>query len=208
MIFHFLPIEPPRDPVNRRESFARRQYIFPPRLEASPQSKLSRLPSNPSPTTTETPPSISIDGRLPDPAIITCNESLPLRILVTKLNDSLTTIYVHTVEITLIGHTDVRAHHLRRTDSIHWPLINSSALRMALGNHNRDESGKEMEVDASLWKRVPLPNTVPPSFVTCNLKRYYELDIKIGLSYGSSTETNVRPKHATRRYSSPNRFQY
>lgn len=60
--------------------------------------------------------------------------------------------------------------------------------------------GKDMEVDAKLWNQIPIPNTVAPSFETCNLTRSYSLEIKVGLSYGSSNNINVcyalRESHA------------
>lgn len=43
---------------------------------------------------------------------------------------------------------------------------------------------KEMEIDSKFWKQVPLPNTVAPTFETCNLSRYYELEIRVGIGYG------------------------
>ena len=50
---------------------------------------------------------------------------------------------------------------------------------------------REAEIDAKLWNQIPIPNTVAPSFQTCNLTRHYSLDIKVGLSYGSSDNINV-----------------
>lgn len=64
-------------------------------------------------------------------------------------------------------------------------------LKMPIGSRQTSEPDKELEVDQQLWKQKPLPNTVAPSFETCNITRYYELVIKIGLSYGSSDSINV-----------------
>lgn len=188
--FNFLPIEPPRVPPNRRESFARVQYQFAPNL-GDTKPGFFRQRSSPSTSSTGGPPKITLDGRLPDPAIITCNEPLPLRVLVTKMNDSNATIYVKFFSVELIGHTEVRAHQLRMTDTRSWILVSSSNMRMALGGLGSGESGKPIEVDSNLWKRTPLPNTVAPSFETCNLGRRYNLHIKVGLSYGTSEEVYV-----------------
>ena len=46
-----------------------------------------------------------------------------------------------------------------------------------------DATGAEVVVDDRLWRGVTLPNTVAPSFETCNIARSYQLDIKVGLSY-------------------------
>lgn len=48
-----------------------------------------------------------------------------------------------------------------------------------------------MEIDPALWSHAPLPNTVVPSFDTCNLSCKHWLDIKIGLSWGSGSRINV-----------------
>ena len=137
------------------------------------------------------PPSISIDGRLPDPAIITCNEALPLRILITKKNESPATIYLRTLSITLVGVTDVRAHDLRRQEVQSWVIMSQAHIDKALNNNIGSEGNGILEVDSSLWKQRPLPNTISPSFITCNIVRHYDLEIKAGLSWGSTQKINV-----------------
>lgn len=139
------------------------------------------------------PPSISIDGRLPDPAIITCNESLPLRILITKKNESPATIYLRTLSITLVGFTVIRAHELRRQEAQSWVILSQAHIDKALNSIVGGDCNKRLEVDADLWKQRPLPNTVSPSFTTCNISRRYELEVKAGLAWGSSQNINVGP---------------
>jgi hypothetical protein len=50
--------------------------------------------------------------------------------------------------------------------------------------HLEDPVGTEKHVKSELWDRIALPNTVAPSFDTCNLSRSYELEAKVGLAYG------------------------
>ena len=153
---------------------------------------LFHRPSAPGLNTSVVPPNIRLDSRLPDPAIVNCNEPLPLRVLITKLNDSPATIYLQMLNIELVGHTNIRAHQLQRTDSVSWVIMSASNMRMPLVGRDYHGPGRDMEVDAKLWNQVPVPNTVAPSFETCNLSRYYSLDIKVGLSYGSPSTINVR----------------
>lgn len=68
-------------------------------------------------------------------------------------------------------------------------------MRVQLGMPG-DAAGTEMVVDNKYWKDRPLPNTVAPSFETCNISRYYELDVRIGLAYGSPSNTRVCSVHA------------
>lgn len=137
------------------------------------------------------PPSISIDGRLPDPAIITCNEPLPLRILITKKNEGPATIYLRTLSITLIGFTVIRAHELRRQEAQSWVILSQAHIDKALNSTAGGDSNKVLEVDSNLWKQRPLPNIVSPSFTTCNISRRYELEVKAGLAWGSALKINV-----------------
>ena len=190
----FLPIERPRPPPNKRESYARRSHQFSPSIDVPEKPGLFRKASvaTADPSVPKIPPpSISIDGRLPDPAIITCNESLPLRILITKKNESPATIYLITLSITLIGFTDVRAHDLRRQESHSWVIVSQAHIDKALTNNVGGDGNTILEVDSSLWKQRPLPNTISPSFTTCNIARRYELEIKAGLSWGSAQNINV-----------------
>lgn len=184
----FIPIEPPRGPENRRESFARREHQFAPKIEVPSKLGLFNL-RPPGPSTPEVSPSIRLDGRLPDPAIISCSEPLPLRILIGKLNESPSTIYLQFLHIELIGHTHIRANELQISHAMSWVILSASNMKMPLGN--RDGSGKDMEIERKLWSQLPLPKTVAPSFDTCNITRSYSLDIKVGLSYGSSNKIYV-----------------
>lgn len=117
---------------------------------------------------------------------MTCNEPLPLRVLITKLNDTTATIHLKLLHIELIARTTVRAHHLNRTNQASWVILSRSNMQTQL-----IEKNKIMELDRNLWKDIPLPNTVAPSFDTCNITRSYYLDIKVGLSYGKGSTVYV-----------------
>ena len=136
------------------------------------------------------PPQISIDGRLPDPAVITLNESLPLRLIVKKLNETTEIVFLKLLQVKLIGYTQIRAHELQRKETSSWVIVSLANLTLPLGNSNTPIN-KDMEIDKKLWSTIPLPNSVPPSFDTCNLTRHYELEIGVGLSYGSPGSIKV-----------------
>jgi hypothetical protein len=130
------------------------------------------------------PPRFSVDARLPNPPIITCNEPLPLRVLVQKLSASKETVFLQMLQIELIGYTHVRAHELTRTETGSWVLMSKSNMAIPLGSPE-DPEGKEWKVDNSMWNQIPLPNTVAPSFDTCNISRTYELEVRVGLAHGN-----------------------
>lgn len=188
----FFPIEPIRGPLNKRESFARRTHQFVPSINVPGKAGVFRKPSFPTTESTIAPPNVSVDGRLPDPAIITCNEPLPLRILVSKLNDSPATLFLQLLHIELVGYTNIRAHELRRQEVGSWMIMSSANMRMPLNDVIASEKESNVwDIDPKAWNQYPLPNTVSPTFVTCNLSRKYELHIKVGLAWGSGNNINV-----------------
>ena len=191
MDIKFFPIEPPRPPQVQQETFARRKRQFQ-RYPAEPQKKnvFGRKSSTPMSAEDE-PPAFQVDARLPSPAIVTCNEPLPLRILVQKLNDSAATAYLRMLQIELIGYTLVRAHDIERTETLTWVLMSQANMNMPLGNPT-DKSCKEWKVPSRLWEDFPIPNTVCPSFDTCNISRRYELEVRVGLAHAMAS--GVRPE--------------
>ena len=154
-----------------------------------PKPGLFRKQSTPTPATGP-PPIVSIDGRLPDPAVITCNEPLPLRILVKKLNDTPEILFLQLLHVELIGYTRIRAHQFARQEKGGWIIASLSNLQLPLGSSSTSNE-KEMEIDNKFWKQIPLPNTVAPTFETCNLSRYYELEIRVGLGFGTPGNLKV-----------------
>ena len=142
------------------------------------------MPVGPS-ASTVLPPDISIDARLPDPPIITCNEPLPLRVLITKKNNSPARIYLQILSINLIAFTTVRAHELRREKSSSQVILSLANMNAPLNEVVGGDGSRVLEVDSKLWKQRPLPNTICPSFETCNIMRKYMLEIKVGLQWGS-----------------------
>ncbi|KAF1988542.1 hypothetical protein K402DRAFT_391761 [Aulographum hederae CBS 113979] len=188
--FGFFPIEPPRGAPNG-EAYARRQHQFNP--EYAPGGKknstaglFSRTKSIPTSPTSE-PPRFSLEARLPNPAIITCNSPIPLKILLKNLSERSSDVFLQTLQVELIGYTKIRAHEAVRTETNSWPMVSKSNLAMPLGSPS-DPVGTETEITKEFWHGIPLPNTVAPTFVTCNIERWYDLDVRVGLGYGASKQ--------------------
>ncbi|EXJ83616.1 hypothetical protein A1O1_07239 [Capronia coronata CBS 617.96] len=187
----FLPIEPPRPPDRHEETFARRKRQFQQHhAQSHKKGVLSKKSSTPI-SAREEPPAFQVDVRLPSPAIITCNEPLPLRILVEKINDSSATAFLSMLQIELIGYTRIRAHDLERTERTSWILTSKANMNMPLGN-GTEKSRREWKLPSRLWDDFPIPNTVCPSFDTCNISRLYELEVRVGLAHGMAD--GVRPE--------------
>jgi hypothetical protein len=172
--FKFLPMEPPRPPPTTIEVYARRPYVFPASL-AIYQVK----------------PKGEIDARLPSPAILTCNKSLPLRIIARKIRESPASVFLVGLQVHLFGWTEVRAGGVLKTETTKWILMNLNELSIEVISPG-DEEGSESEVDKQLWDGIPLPKTVGPSFQICNITRRYRLEVRVRLGYGAPGEIQAR----------------
>jgi hypothetical protein len=186
----FLPIEPPRPPDKQEETFARRKQQFQ-KYAGQPPRKNSLFKKSAPDSSVAEPPTFQVDARLPNPAILTCNESIPLRVLVQRLGDVNADVYLSMFQIELVGWTEIRAHDLKRVESGSWIIKSLANMNMPL-NMPKLKSQTEFKVPSNLWDSVPLPNTVAPSFDTCNISRKYELEIRIGLSH--SVDGDSRPE--------------
>lgn len=125
-------------------------------------------------------PAIAIDIRLPEPAILTCARDLPLRVLILSTNGIKDALSLQSLQIELISITHVRAQEVVREERSSTVIISKSNLGTPI--HFADGSN-ESEIDGQLWRGQILPNTVPPSFETCNISRTYELVARIGVKY-------------------------
>lgn len=198
--FNFFPIEPPRAPSTGTEVYARQKHQF----DAFPGDhaakdrmkgifgKKSSAPSSPTIGSPGQGPAISVDARLPAPAILTCNSDVPLRLILKKLNHHAGAVFLQSLQISLIGHTKIRAHNVFRTETNSWIIMSKSNMGIAVGSPN-DPRDTGTVLDDRMWRGQSLPNTVAPGFETCNIDRFYQLDIRIGLSYAGDGTSKVRP---------------
>jgi hypothetical protein len=189
--FRFLPIEPPRAPPTKNEVFARRPYSFQPDGQKQKSGGIFSSKRSPSISTILLPRG-EVEARLPSPAIVTCNEPIPLRIIVRNLGESPEQLFLMSLQFNVIGSTEIRAQDVARTETVTWAMMTLQSLAIPIGNPG-DKLRTETFLDKKLWDRVPLPNTVAPSFHTCNLSRRYELEVRVVLGYGSLETIQVQP---------------
>ncbi|KAG9240262.1 hypothetical protein BJ878DRAFT_304383 [Calycina marina] len=189
--FKFLPIEPPRPAPTSNEAFARRQYSFGNMVgTAKKKGMFGKMPTSLS----DTPPKGDLDARLPSPPILTCNEPVPLRLILRKTAESPEQVYFMGLQVNLLGSTEVRAQGVNRMETSTWVLTSLTGLSLPVGKPT-DALRSETLLDSNLWNQTPLPNTVAPSFSTCNLTRSYELELRVTLGYG--TPGNIQPQLIT-----------
>ncbi|ESZ94463.1 hypothetical protein SBOR_5181 [Sclerotinia borealis F-4128] len=179
--FKFLPIEAPRPPETTNEAFAKRPYKF--ITGGKSYVKTSLFTKKPKQSLSNEAPQGEVDARLPSPPILTCNKPLPMRILLRKTHSSPEHLFLMSLQVNLLGTTEVRASSVIRHETSTWVVMSLTGLSIPIGSPG-DPIGTETVIDSKLWDAIPLPNTVAPSFLTCNLARRYELEARIGLGYG------------------------
>ncbi|KAL1844226.1 hypothetical protein VTJ49DRAFT_3882 [Mycothermus thermophilus] len=220
----FLPIEPPRPPKTNQEAYARRPFTFHSRPQPSPVPQQQKKRSSffdllspspqpngpPSPSLPQdlpqTPPSIEISARLPHPAILTCNKPIPLRLIAKKLVPARAEVYLIALQVDLIGRTVVRCHNLVNTEVTRWVITSRTGLNILISRPD-DAVGTDFVVPDNIWSGFSLPNTVMPSFVTCNLRRDYELEVKLGLAWQLPGTSPQPSSSSSSFFSSKNRSQ-
>ncbi|KAF3164595.1 hypothetical protein TWF106_002808 [Orbilia oligospora] len=66
----------------------------------------------------------------------------------------------------------------------------STQLAIPIG-HPGSPVGEELEAESSAWGQWTFPSSVQPSFVTCNIRRKYDLEISVGVSLGLQPQFEV-----------------
>ncbi|CAK7197665.1 hypothetical protein SEUCBS139899_000313 [Sporothrix eucalyptigena] len=127
-------------------------------------------------------PSIQLIALLPFPAILTCNEPIPLRIVARKLEPSREQVYLTSLDIRLIGTTNVKGQDVEQTKTATWMIMTRLGLSISVCDPDAPVDS-EIELPNDIWYNKALPNTVMPSFVTCNISREYQLEIRAGLCW-------------------------
>lgn len=194
--FNFFPIEPPRPPSSGSEIYARQKHSFSAFPEGEPvkakmRSMFSLKKEPASPTASADAPFVSVDARLPEPAILTCNQEVPLRLIVKRLNGHQGPLYLQSLQVSLIGNTKIRAHDVHRNESNSWIIMSESNMGILIGNPS-DAAGTEIAIDDKMWRGRRLPSTVAPSFETCNISRHYQVDVRVGLGYGGNMSKDAK----------------
>ncbi len=174
------------------EVYARRQHQFRDGIGGPRRTRTGLFSRAPQPEAPQASPvGVSVDVRLPNPPILTCGQPIPLRILIKVHSPRTQPLYLQSLQIELVGHTNIEAHGFVKKVSSSWVVFSRSNMQYVIGSTS-DSPETETELSDHLWSNLPLPVTVSPSFITCNIVRSYELVTSVGLSYGSSPPGQVR----------------
>lgn len=213
--FVFCPIEPPR-PTSTTQLFVRKKHTLSSPAPSSPGlfNGLFRKP----PPAQGNAGTIVFEARMPNPAIIVPTEPLPLTLLVKRAEGSQGIVYVRSVGIMLGTTTFIAAQGFRRELGYLLPILNVGNLNITLPENQQEitilpadlvqhisttgnataatVTGKGVGGGATVGKTttakgVVIPDTVPPSFRTCNIARKYTLVLQVGVTSSKSLPTEM-----------------
>ncbi|TQS39311.1 hypothetical protein Golomagni_00167 [Golovinomyces magnicellulatus] len=180
--FNFSPLEPVRPSLTGEELKTSIPFAFKTKIDLTTASQIGARPKLAN--SLDIAPKGELHARLPWPAIIRCKETIPLKLIVRKLNRSSEPIFLVSFALNVLERIKVKVNEQEKTEVSAWVIANLSGLSVQIGS-SFDREGTETVINHSLWDKFLLPNTIAPSFGTCNIKRNYELDIRVGLSYGA-----------------------
>lgn len=126
-----------------------------------------------------------------------------MRLIVKRSNASNEPLFLQSLHIQLHGITHISANEMKREESSNWVIMSRSNMGFPLSSSNvkgERNDATEIVLDSGLWKRHPLPNSVSPSFQTCNISRKYELEVQVGIGFGNSHAKNVSLPPCVRRW--------
>jgi uncharacterized membrane protein YgcG len=131
------------------------------------------------------PPTILMAARLPHPLVLTCNQPIPLKLVSTKKTPHPAHVYMTSLQIDLVGTTHVSCLRHTSKEIQRWIVVSEHNLTEPLIPSPDAPEESTFTLSSRFWRDVSLPNTVTPSFQTCNMSRTYALEIKLGVSWGA-----------------------
>jgi hypothetical protein len=137
---------------------------------------------------------VAFEARLPNPPIIVATEAIPLTLLLKRVAGVEGVVYIRSVRILLGMTTYIAAQGFRRDLGYLLPILDSGPLNMSLPIGKKElviHPGDLIQESSLKAKGIALPDTIPPSFRTCNIARKYALVLEIGVSsyYNSLPES-------------------
>ena len=98
-------------------------------------------------------------------------------------------VFLQSVEVDLIGYTESKVRNASSLRSDRWYIAKQENLALAVDQSNPMKELSQIDeirgLDISrlkFWNLLPLPADATPNFEICNIKRWYELEVRVGIS--------------------------
>lgn len=178
--FVFCPVEPPRPPPQNSQIFVRKKYT----LSVNQRSQESSIFGGLFGRRPMAAGTVAFEARLPNPPILVPTEPIPMTFILKRDADSQGAVYIRTIQVMLGIKTLIAAQGYRRELGYLLPLVDVENLNLTLPpNKNQITIHPEdlLQQDSN-FKGLALPDTIPPSFQTCNIARKYTLVLHMGVT--------------------------
>ena len=178
--FVFCPVEPPRPPAENSQIFVRKKHT----LSVNQRSQESGIFGGIFGKRSMAAGTVAFEVRLPNPPILVPTEPIPMTFILKRDADSQGVVYVRTIQVMLGIKTLIAAQGYRRELGYLLPLVDVESLNITLRpNQNQITIHPEdlLQQDSN-FKGLALPDTIPPSFRTCNIARKYTLVLYMGVT--------------------------
>lgn len=126
-------------------------------------------------------------------------QALPLNIKIKKLHAGDCQIYLHDFQTQLVETTQLHACGFGEISKHSWIIQTMANMEQKICTDN-NPFGTEIILPSVIWSSHTLPSALTPSFEICNIKRDYQLEVRLGFRMGLS---KVHYKDPNRRNTTP-----
>ena len=189
--FVFCPIESPRPPPKGQIYVRKRQTLAqdPKSIEPGFWGGLfGKAPTN----TTGNGGIVAFEAHLPNPPILVPTEPIPITLVLKRDEGCKGVVYIRSIQIMLAIRTYIAAQGFRRELGYLQPIFDKTNLNLTLPSVQNEVTINPAELlqQGHGSKKLALPDTIPPSFRTCNIARRYSLVLLMGVT----TALNMAPE--------------
>jgi hypothetical protein len=190
--FVFCPVEPPRPP-QKGQMFVRKKHTLAPPPKASEPGFWSALFGIPPANLTGNGGIVTFEARLPNPPLIVPTEPIPISLILRRDAGSQGIVYIRSIQIMLGITTFIAAQGFRRELGYLQPIFNATNLNITLPSKLQEITINPAELlqQGHASKPLALPDTIPPSFRTCNIDRKYALVLQMGVAAASNASPEM-----------------
>ena len=114
-----------------------------------------------------------------------------MRMIVTKRGQSFQQLYMTSLQMELIGYTEIKAQYLMHKEVQSWIIVTLANLALPIGRPE-DETGTDTILESATWDEYKIPEATHPTFKTCNIRRFYDFEVRVGFRYGAPNSLSVR----------------
>lgn len=133
-------------------------------------------------------PFFRVEACLLDPPFVIRNHRLPMQVRVEQTDGSQPELFIQTLKITLVGHTETRAGSVSSSRVNTWLIAEHEdlALRLICNKDktmiDQTEGSHYLDLKPDKYWPTLVPSDATPSFEVCNIKRWYEVRVQVDVS--------------------------